>query len=77
MIYDNDWNFIHFPALSRRITALHCHKSRAQFKWEENTAGAEDSKTSSPGLKKAVLVQGKEAIIFSTQQTDKALLQRW
>lgn len=36
-------------------------------KWEENTAGAEDSKTSGLGLKKAVLVQRKEAIIFSTQ----------
>lgn len=46
-------------------------------KSEENTAGAEDSKTSSLGLKKAVLVKRKEAIIFSIQQTDKALLQCW
>lgn len=44
---------------------------------EENTAGAEDSKTSGLGQKKAVLVQREEAIIFSTQQTEKALLQCW
>jgi len=43
-------------------------------KWEENTAGAEESRARGLGLNKAVIVQRKEAIIFSTLQTDRALL---
>lgn len=87
--YNNDWSVIHVSVPDRSITEVLCCVYNAintaficainqghcwSAKWEEKAAGAEENRAWGLAVNKAAFVQRKEAIIFNTLQTDRALL---